>query len=99
MMLAAILSLAGAVCVAQSAGEATYKARCQICHGATGAADTAPAKVIGVRPVSDPAVRRMDMAEMIDIVTNGKNKMQAFKDKLSDAEIRAAVIYFRTLIK
>ncbi len=34
-VLAAMISLAGVVSFAQS-GEATYKAKCQMCHGATG---------------------------------------------------------------
>ena len=84
---------------AQSSGEVTYKDKCQICHGATGAADTAPAKILGVKPVTDPSVMKMDFAEMLGIARNGRNKMQAFKDKLTDAEIRGAVNYFRTFMR
>ena len=98
LVLAAILSLAGAVAFAQSPGEATYKAKCQNCHGATGLADTAVGKALKVKPVSDPAVRRFSEAAMIDITRNGLNKMQAFKDKLTDAEIRESTAYFRALI-
>ena len=36
---------------------------------------------------------------MIAAVTNGSGKMQAYKDKLSDAEIKDAVDYFRTFAK
>jgi mono/diheme cytochrome c family protein len=99
VVLAVVASLVCAVGFAQSSGEETYKARCQIYHGATGAADTAPAKVIGVKPVTDPAVMKMDFAEILGIARNGKNKMQAFMDKLTDAQIKDAVIYFRAPIK
>jgi len=97
--MAVVASLACAVSFAQSSGEVTFKDKCQICHGATGLANTAPAIVLGVKPVTDPAVMKMDYAEMLDITRNGRNKMQAFKDKLTDAQIKGAVTYFRTLMK
>ena len=40
VVLAATVCLAGSLGFAQSAGEATYKAKCQMCHGVNGAADT-----------------------------------------------------------
>lgn len=98
-MLAAVASFAGGVCLAQSAGEETYKAKCAVCHGADGMARTSIGLAWKVKPVTDPAVAKMDLTGMIEVTRNGQGKMQAFKDKLSDAEIRAAVIYFRTLIK
>ncbi len=52
-VLAVVVSLAGAVGFAQSSGEATYKAKCQMCHGVAGAADTPTAKMMKVKPVSD----------------------------------------------
>ena len=36
LVLAAAICLAGAMGFAQSSGEATYKAKCQSCHGSTG---------------------------------------------------------------
>jgi len=36
---------------------------------------------------------------MIATTTNGKNKMPAFKGKLSDDEIKTSVEYFRTFAK
>jgi cytochrome c6 len=96
--LAAIILLSGAVGFAQS-GEATYKAKCQSCHGAQGVPNPGIAKAMGVKPVSDPSVKSMSEAEMIAITTNGKGKMPAYKGKLSDAEIKASVDYFRSLAK
>src|SRR5438876_9145189 len=43
--------LAGDVGFAQSAGEATYKAKCQMCHGAKGLADTPAGKSMKVKPI------------------------------------------------
>ncbi len=96
--LASILTAAGIVSFAQS-GEATYKAKCQMCHGAAGLADSGAGKAMKVKPVTDPDVKKMSEAEMIKATENGMGKMTAFKGKLSDAEIKGAVEYFRTFIK
>ena len=97
--LAAVVLLAGAVSFAQSAGEATYKAKCQSCHGAEGTPNPGIAKAMGVKPASDPAVKADSEAQMITITTNGKGKMPAYKGKLTDAEIKDSVDYFRTFVK
>ena len=38
-VLAAAVCMAGSMSFAQSEGAATYKAKCQMCHGANGTAD------------------------------------------------------------
>ena len=97
--LAAIILLSGVVGFAQTSGEATYKAKCQSCHGAQGVPNPGIAKTMGVKPASDPSVKSLSEAQMITDTTSGKNKMPAFKGKLSDAEIKASVDYFRTFAK
>jgi mono/diheme cytochrome c family protein len=98
--LAAVVLLAGAVGFAQSSGEATYKAKCQSCHGTQGVPSPGIAKGMGVKPASDPSVKSLSEAQMIAITTDGKPPhMPAYKGKLSDAEIKASVDYFRTLGK
>ena len=97
--LAAIILLSGAMGFAQTSGEATYKAKCQSCHGAQGVPNPGIAKAMGVKPVTDPSVKSMSEAQMITDTTNGQGKMPAFKGKLSDAEIKASVDYFRGLAK
>ena len=97
--LAAVILLSGAVGFAQTSGEATYKAKCQSCHGAQGMPNPGIAKAMGVKPASDPSVKSLSEAQMITDTANGKNKMPAFKGKLSDAEIKASVDYFRGLAK
>src|SRR5579863_1347240 len=94
-----VLLLAGTVSFAQSAGEATYKAKCQMCHGEKGLADSGAGKAMKVKPATDPEVQKMSEAQMIDAVHNGMGKMQAYKDKLTDAQIKDAVSYFRTFVK
>ena len=97
--LAAVILLSGVVGFAQTSGEATYKAKYQSCHGAQGVPNPGIAKAMGVKPASDPSVKSLSEPQMITDTTNGKGKMPAFKGKLSDAEIKASVDYFRTFAK
>jgi len=91
--------MAGAVGFAQSGGEASYKAKCQMCHGATGMADSGAGKAMKVKPATDPEVKKLSEAQMIAATKNGMGKMQPFKDKLTDAQIKDSVDYFRTFVK
>ncbi len=95
MMLA---SMAAMPALADSGAE-IYKAKCQMCHGAAGMADSAAGKTMKVKPVTDPSVKSMPEAQMIDAVRKGMGKMQPYKDKLTDAQIKDSVTYFRTFIK
>ena len=84
--------------VAQTAAD-VYKTKCQSCHGADGMATTAMGKTLKVRPISDPSVKRISEAAMIEAVKNGMGKMQPYKDKLSDAEIKESIVRFRSFMK
>jgi mono/diheme cytochrome c family protein len=95
LVLTAAVSLAGSVAFADS-GEATYKAKCSSCHGATGTPSPGMAKMMGVKPVSDPSVKAMTAPEMEAIVKNGKGKMKPIAG-LSDAQIKDVVTYYRSL--
>jgi mono/diheme cytochrome c family protein len=100
MIVAAMIAAStGTVAVAQSPGADTYKAKCQSCHGAEGTPNPGIAKMMGVKPVTDPSVKSLSEAQMITDTTNGKGKMPAFKGKLTDAQIKASVDYFRSLAK
>ena len=96
MMLAVAFSLASAVCLAQSGGEATYKAKCQNCHGATGTPSPGMAKMMSVKPVSDPAIKALTAAQMIAAVKDGKGKMKPVAG-LNDAQIKDVVAFYRGL--
>lgn len=98
LTLAAALLVAVAMGAAQS-GEATYKAKCQMCHGATGLADSGAGKAMHVKPVTDPEVKKLSEAQMIAAVSNGMGKMQAYKNSLTSAQIKDAVVHFRGFIK
>jgi cytochrome c6 len=96
--LAAVVLLASAVGFAQS-GEATYKAKCQSCHGTAGVPNPGIAKAMGVKAASDPSVKSKTEAQMIATTTNGAGKMPAFKGKITDAQIKDSVDYFRSFAK
>lgn len=96
-VLAAAFAVAGGMCFAQT-GEAVYKAHCQSCHGATGTPNPGIAKLLGVKPANDPAVKKLTPAEMEAVVKNGKGKMKPVAG-LSDAQVKEVVAYFRELGK
>jgi mono/diheme cytochrome c family protein len=101
LKLAVLMFLAGAIGIpvlAQS-GADIYKTKCQMCHGAAGLAESGVGKAMKVKPISDPAVKKMGEVQMIEAVRNGMGKMQPYKDKLTDTQIKDSVVYFRTFVK
>ncbi len=53
-----LLVLFGSVTsLAQAAGADTYKAKCQMCHGADGLANTPAGKAMNAHPFNSPDVR------------------------------------------
>ena len=97
VVLAAVVSVTCSVSFAESAGQETYKAKCQSCHGSAGTPNPGIAKSFGVKPMSDPEVQKHSEAEMIKVTEEGKGKMPAYKGKLTDAQIKDAVSYLRSL--
>ncbi len=81
------------------AGADTYKAKCAMCHGADGLGATPAGKAMGAKPFNSPEYVKASDAELIAATTNGKGKMPAEKGKLTDAQIKDAVSYIRTLQK
>lgn len=96
-VLAVVLLSPSAVC-AQSAA-ATYKAKCAGCHGADGKGNTAPGKALGVHDFGSDQVTKQSDADLINIVTTGKNKMPAYGKSLKDTEIKDLVAYVHELGK
>lgn len=99
LILAAIAATTLTAAYAQSAGSDVYKAKCQMCHGATGMADSGAGKAMKVKPANDPSVKKLSEDQMVDAVRKGMGKMQPYQGKLTDAQIKASVDYFRTFAK
>lgn len=83
---------------AQSAAD-IYKTKCAICHGASGAGDTAMGKNLKVRDLSSADVQKQSDAELAAVIKNGKGKMPKYEGKLTDQQIAELVKYIRTLKK
>jgi mono/diheme cytochrome c family protein len=84
---------------AQTSGAATYKAKCQMCHGADGMGATPAGKAMKAIPFNDPQIAGKSDAELIAATKNGKGKMPAYAAKLSDGDIKAVVAYIRTFAR
>jgi len=73
-------------------GAAVFAGRCASCHGGTGGGGSGPpldgGRMVEVYP---------DVADQIAVVTNGRNGMPPFADRLSAAEIEAVVEHTRSL--
>ncbi len=101
------LSLLGAALVAGAtlAHAATaadnWDNNCAKCHGADGSGNTKMGKKLNVKNYTDAAAQaalkddEMFTAIKDGVTVDGKEKMKAFKDDLSDAEIKDLVAYIR----
>ncbi len=78
---------------------ATYKTKCAGCHGADGKGTTAAGKSLGVHDFSSDEVTKMSAADLINVVTNGKNKMPGYGKSLKDSEIKDLAAYVQELGK
>ena len=92
-----ILVIALAPLALAADGAAVYKAKCASCHGADGKGQSPMGKKMGLRDLGSPEVQKQTDKELYDWTAVGKNKMPAYKDKLSDDEIKALVTYMRSL--
>jgi mono/diheme cytochrome c family protein len=95
IVLAAAVSLAGAMCFAQD-GAAIYKSKCQMCHGPNGTPSAGMAKMLGIPAVTSPAVKKLTVDEVMATVEKGHGKMHPITG-LSDAQVKAVAAYFKTL--
>jgi mono/diheme cytochrome c family protein len=77
-------------------GDATYKAKCASCHGATGTPSAGMAKMMGIKPASDPAIQALTVDQIIAAIKNGKNKMKPIAG-LTDAQIKDVAVYYHGL--
>ncbi len=99
----AILSLfvlTGVAAAADSAAEKTiFTSKCGICHGADGMGKTAIGKNLKIKDLHSAEVQKQSDSELKGIITNGRNKMPAFKGKLTGAQLDDVVAFIRGLEK
>jgi cytochrome c6 len=84
---------------AQDTADANYKAKCAGCHAPDGTGSTPAGKAMGVHDFHSPDVQKETVAELADIITNGKNKMPKYAGKLKDSEIKDLAAFVHDLGK
>ena len=100
LRIAAILVSAGAVASAWAEPTASvYKAKCAACHGAVGDASTPAGKALKVPSFTSEAVLKETDADLLAIAKNGKGKMPAWHDKLSEDQLKDLIVFIRTIQK
>ena len=93
--LAAAILLAGSMSFAED-GAALYKSKCAMCHGATGTPSAGMAKSMGIKPVSDPAIKALTVAQVTAAIKSGKGKMKPVAG-LTDEQVKDVATFFKTL--
>src|SRR5438445_8109977 len=73
-----------------------YKSKCQGCHGADGRGSAIGQK-LGAKAFHDPGVEKMSGSALKKTISDGKNKMPAYKGKLTEQQIDALVKYIGAL--
>jgi len=78
-------------------GADQFKAKCAMCHGPDGKAQTAMGKNMNIRDLGSAEVQGQSDADLNGIITNGKGKMPKYDGKLTKDQITDLVKYIRTL--
>ena len=80
-------------------GRERYTIYCAPCHGALGDGQgvTRAYGLVTTATYHDDRIRQMPEGEIFNTITNGKNTMSAYADKLSPADRWAVIAYVRAL--
>lgn len=77
--------------VASVDGKLIYESKCISCHGADGK--------LGMSGSKDLSLSQLKPEEKINLITNGKNAMMAYKNDLNEGQIKAVAEYTETFKK
>lgn len=83
----------------QARGADVYIAKCAVCHGADGLANTPMAKIMPTLSFKAPQLLKSSDTQLFASTKNGKETMKGYAGKLTDAQIKDVVAYIRTLQK
>ena len=98
VVLAAIAFLSAPAKADTAAAEATYKAKCAMCHGPDGKGETATGKMMKVKDFSSEEVQKMSEADLTAAISSGKGKMPPYKT-LTAEQVKDLVAYIRAFGK
>src|SRR3954447_20782561 len=76
---------------------ANWSQHCASCHGKDSSGSTTMGKKLGVKDYTKS--QGFSDADATKAIKDGMGKMKGFKDKLSDADVKALVAYVRGLKK
>ena len=92
------VSLAATSAKADNTAEATYKAKCQMCHGPDGKGETPTGKAMKAKDFASEDVQKMSDADLSAAISAGKGKMPPFKT-LTPEQVKDLVAYIRAFAK
>jgi len=98
VVLAAIAFASAPAKADTTAAEATFKAKCAMCHGPDGKGETATGKTMKVKDLSSEEVQKMSEADLSAAISSGKGKMPAYKTLTPD-QVKDLVAFIRTFGK
>jgi mono/diheme cytochrome c family protein len=75
-------------------GKEIYTKRCAGCHGADGAGKTTMGEKMGVASLVGT---KLSAAELQAVISDGRKKMPAYKEKMSADELKAVAEYVKAL--
>jgi mono/diheme cytochrome c family protein len=87
-------------------GQAKYQVYCAVCHGQAAdgngimkvrAAVEGDVAIVSIANLQQPMFRGYPQGQVFDVITNGKNTMLGYGDKLTPEERWAVVAYLRAL--
>ncbi len=84
---------------AQQPGQATYNAKCAMCHGSDGTGNTPVGRAMKLHSFKSPEDVKIPDAELFKDTKDGIGKMHGYAGKLTDAQIHDLVAYIRALQK
>jgi len=98
MSVATIAALAASPVFAQE-GEKLFLDKCANCHSADGSGQTVKGKKLKLRDLRSAEVQKMTDAQMVDLILKGKGDMAPYSKELVDKQVKALVLYVRSLAK
>jgi mono/diheme cytochrome c family protein len=81
-------------------GNQVYQQRCALCHGPAGKGNGPAAAGLNPKPRDHTDAAYMNSrtdAQLLDVIHNGKGNMPAWKNVLTEREMRAVLIHVRSL--
>jgi cytochrome c6 len=81
-----------------AAAEASYKAKCAMCHGPDGKGETAAGKTMKIKDFTSEEVQEMSDADLTAAITSGKGKMPQYKTFSAD-QVKGLVAFIRAFGK